>query len=83
MLCTVCAIVLVWLVYPQEYDFSEAVNHSLSFFDTQKVGKLPADNPIPWRGDSLLYENGNYPVNKGFLNVTGGWMNGGIAGELY
>src|SRR6478672_8486051 len=34
--------------------YSDALHKGLLFFEAQRSGKLPADNRIPWRGDSCL-----------------------------
>ncbi|KAK9845258.1 hypothetical protein WJX81_001552 [Elliptochloris bilobata] len=53
--CIVGAIViLIWIVLPNEYDYSNVLRMSLRFYAAQRSGALPADNPIPWRGDSAL-----------------------------
>ena len=52
---------------------------SLGFYEAQRVGRLPADNPIPWRHNALLYEAS---PNFGFADLTGGYLNGGVAGAL-
>ena len=44
----------------------------------QAVGQLPANNPIPWRGNALLYEKA---PKLGFEDLTGGWLQGGVAGK--
>ena len=64
---------------PLQYDFGQATGDSLLFLDAQRVGALPANNPIPWRGNSLLYENAT-KLNSAFSNLSGGWMQGGHAG---
>jgi len=75
----ICALLLLWAVYPKDYDFGTASKDSILFMDAQRVGTLPADNPIPWRGNSLLYEGSQ---KLGFPDLTGGWMYGGELGEL-
>lgn len=62
-----------------QYDFGKAAGDSLRFLDAQRVGSLPASNSIPWRGNSLLYENAT-KLNPAFKDLTGGWMQGGHAG---
>ena len=52
---------------------------SLGFYEAQRVGRLPADNPIPWRHNALLYEAS---PNFAFNDLTGGYLNGGVAGAL-
>ena len=40
--------------YPAKYEYGEVLNLSLLFYEAQRSGKLPADNRVPWRGDSAL-----------------------------
>ena len=56
------------------------LNKTFQFYDAERVGVLPPDFRIPWRGDSLVYEIG--PQSLGFGNVTGGWMGGGNSGTV-
>ncbi len=74
---TILALLLLWAVYPQDYNYGQAAGKGLLFYPANAVGQLPADNPIPWRNDSLLYEKA---PKFGFNDLTGGWMVGGIAG---
>lgn len=48
-----------------EKDYGDALEKSILFYYAQRSGKLPADNPIPWRGDSALSDC-----------VVGGWYDG-------
>ncbi len=75
---SILALLLLWAVYPQDYNYGQAAGKGLLFYPANAVGQLPADNPIPWRSDSLLYEKA---TKFGFEDLTGGWMTGGIAGE--
>jgi endoglucanase len=34
------------------YDYKDALQKSLLFFEAQRSGKLPCDQRITWRGDS-------------------------------
>jgi hypothetical protein len=43
-------------------NYGDALTKSILFFDAQRSGRLPANNPIPWRGDSALGDC-----------VVGGW----------
>uniref|UniRef100_A0A2C9KFJ4 Endoglucanase n=1 Tax=Biomphalaria glabrata TaxID=6526 RepID=A0A2C9KFJ4_BIOGL len=43
-----------------------ALEKSILFYNAQRSGKLPANNPIPWRGDSALNDC-----------VVGGWYDAG------
>ncbi|KAH9505729.1 hypothetical protein Btru_055642 [Bulinus truncatus] len=47
-------------------NYSLALEKSLLFYDAQRSGKLPANNPVPWRGDSALNDC-----------VVGGWYDNG------
>lgn len=53
------------------YDYGEALRLSILFYDAQRSGKLPADNPIPWRHDSALQDS------DGSVDLTGGWYDAG------
>ena len=55
----------------------DAVHHSNFFLDAQKVGTLPADNPVLWRTDAMTTELG--PLDR---DITGGYLQGGPAGNL-
>lgn len=50
--------------------YSEALSKSLRFFDAQRSGKLPADNPISWRGDSCLKDGSdvNMDLTRSFFD---------------
>ena len=78
--CGIAALLLLWAVYPKDYDFGTAAKNSILFMDAQRVGSLPQDNQIAWRSDSLLYEGSQ---RLGFNNLTGGWMYGGELGEMF
>jgi len=54
-----------------KYNYPAVVKLSILFFDAQRSGKLPADNPIPWRGDSGLDDGADVG-----LDLTGGWYDG-------
>lgn len=55
----------------------DALGYSNFFFDAQKVGTLPVDNPVTWRSDAMTYEVG--PLDR---DITGGYLQGGPAGNL-
>ena len=56
----------------EAHDYSEVLRLSLLFYEAQRSGPLPANNRIPWRGDSSLGDQGN----KG-EDLTGGYHDGG------
>ena len=53
---TIFGVTLVWVLYPRSYNYSGALQDSITFLDTQRVGTLPADYPIAWRGTALTQE---------------------------
>ena len=69
----VAIIVIIWLVLPKEFDWNRQLRDSLTFYDAQKSGRLPASNPIPWRGDSCL----NDTAPNGASLVGGYYGDGG------
>ena len=53
-----------------KYDYGNAMGLSILFYDAQRSGKLPSSNPIPWRSDSAMGDNGDGH------DLTGGWYDG-------
>ena len=79
------AIILLWLVYPRQYDFSQLVGQSQLFYDAMKLGSLPTNNPISWRHDALVNAAGPKSQNWSSWaapngSIAGGMMTGEIAG---
>lgn len=75
--CGISALLLLWAVYPKDYDFGQASGYGLQFYEAQRIGELPANTSISWRSDALLYEAS---PRLGFPDLTGGWMHGGQLG---
>ncbi len=55
-----------------QYNFAEALQKAISFYDVQRSGPLPANNRVSWRGDSALADGGDHQVD-----LTGGWYDAG------
>lgn len=55
-----------------EFDYAEALQDSMLFYDIQRSGQLPPDNPVDWRGDSDLSDGADHGVN-----LTGGYHDAG------
>lgn len=53
------------------YIYKNAIHASLLFYEAQRSGKLPEDNRIKWRGDSML--NDGHDVGH---DLTGGYFDG-------
>ena len=54
------------------FNYGEALQKSILFYEAQQSGKLPATNRVSWRGDSAL--NDGKDVG---LDLTGGWYDAG------
>ncbi len=52
------------------YNYDTAIHASLLFYEAQRSGKLPKDNRIHWRGDSMLEDKDNGH------DLTGGYHDG-------
>ena len=55
----------------ERYDYGEVLRLSNLFYEAQRSGELPADNRIPWRGDSSTGDVGNNGED-----LTGGYHDG-------
>lgn len=54
------------------YNYAEALQKSMFFYEVQQSGKLPEWNSVPWRADSMIDEDGNETDV-----VPGGWFDAG------
>lgn len=54
------------------YNYDHVLHLSLLFYEAQRSGQLPADNRIPWRGDSALQDRG-----ANGEDLTGGYYDAG------
>ncbi|WP_298543892.1 glycoside hydrolase family 48 protein [uncultured Aquimarina sp.] len=64
--CLFCAI------SSAQYNYGEALQKSLLFYETQQSGKLPDWNRISWRSDSGVNDGADVG-----LDLTGGWNDAG------
>ena len=55
-----------------KYNYAEALQKSMFFYEVQQSGKLPEWNNVPWRADSMVDEDGNETDI-----VKGGWFDAG------
>ncbi|CAF4914662.1 unnamed protein product, partial [Rotaria socialis] len=53
-------------------DYGVVLRNSLLFYEAQRAGKLPSNNRINWRGDSMLMDKGNDGED-----LTGGYFDAG------
>ena len=54
------------------YNYAEALQKSMFFYEVQQAGILPEWNSVPWRADSMVKEDGT-PSDV----VDGGWFDAG------
>jgi len=54
------------------YNYAEALQKSIYFYEAQRSGKLPENNRVEWRGDSGLQDGADVGVD-----LTGGWYDAG------
>ena len=59
-------------VAAQSFNYAEALQKSLFFYEAQRSGPLPASNRVNWRGDSGLADGSD--VGR---DLTGGWYDAG------
>jgi hypothetical protein len=54
----------------EKYNYGHVMGLSLLFYEAQRSGKLPANNRIPWRGDSALVSLACLLVSSGSVCVV-------------
>jgi endoglucanase len=54
------------------FNYAEALQKSILFYEAQQSGKLPAWNRVSWRGDSRLNDGSDVG-----LDLSGGWYDAG------
>jgi endoglucanase len=59
-------------VFAQTFNYGEALQKSLFFYEAQRSGDLPAANRVNWRGDSGMQDGSD--VGR---DLTGGWYDAG------
>jgi endoglucanase len=55
-----------------EFDYAQALQDSMFFYEAQRSGQLPPDSEVDWRGDSDLADGSDNGVN-----LTGGYHDAG------
>ena len=68
----VCLAFCATTVFAQNFNYVEALQKSLFFYEAQRSGDLPASNRINWRGDSGMTDGSD--VSR---DLTGGWYDAG------
>jgi endoglucanase len=74
--CSVIAtfILLAYLnnTFAQTFNYAEALQKSMFFYEGQRSGQLPADNRVTWRANSAMTDG-----NDVGHDLTGGWYDAG------
>jgi len=52
------------------YDYADALDKAIMFFEGQRSGKLPKDQRVKWRGDSALSDGKTQNVYKYTHDMT-------------
>nr|WP_245746171.1 glycoside hydrolase family 9 protein [Evansella caseinilytica] len=55
-----------------DYNYAEALQKSIYFYESQRSGELPENNRVQWRGDSGMLDGADVGVD-----LTGGWYDAG------
>jgi endoglucanase len=55
-----------------KFNYAEALQESMLFYESQRSGKLPSDNRVSWRGGSDLTDGSDHG-----LDLTGGYHDAG------
>ncbi len=55
-----------------EFDYAQALQDSMFFYEAQRSGQIAPDNPVDWRGDSDLTDG-----SASGVNLTGGYHDAG------
>src|SRR5258705_1370057 len=54
------------------FNYGEALQKAIWFYDAQRLGHLPADNRVSWRGDAFMQDGADVG-----LDLTGGFADAG------
>jgi len=68
----VCLALFAPNLFAQTFNYGEALQKSLFFYEAQRSGDLPSTNRVNWRGDSGMADGSD--VGK---DLTGGWYDAG------
>ena len=67
-----CATLFAPQLSAQTFNYGEALQKSLFFYEAQRAGDLPVTNRVNWRGDSGMQDGSD--VGR---DLTGGWYDAG------
>jgi endoglucanase len=67
-----CVALCAPALFAQTFNYGEALQKSLFFYEAQRSGDLPGSNRVNWRGDSGMQDGSD--VGR---DLTGGWYDAG------
>jgi hypothetical protein len=74
--CTLFAILFLLVnlneIVAQNFNYAEALQKSMFFYECQRSGQLPTDNRVTWRANSAMGDGSDVGHN-----LTGGWYDAG------
>ncbi|HEY1200944.1 MAG TPA: glycoside hydrolase family 9 protein, partial [Niastella sp.] len=71
-LATLILLLFLNNTFAQTFNYAEALQKSMFFYECQRSGQLPANNRVTWRANSALTDGSDVGVN-----LTGGWYDAG------
>lgn len=72
MIAAILLMVSLKLTYAQNFNYAEALQKSMFFYECQRSGQLPADNRVTWRANSATTDGSDVGHD-----LTGGWYDAG------
>jgi hypothetical protein len=72
ILATVILLTCLHHTIAQTFNYAEALQKSMFFYECQRSGQLPADNRVTWRANSAMNDGSDVGHN-----LTGGWYDAG------
>jgi hypothetical protein len=72
LLATFFLLLYLNVTVAQTFNYAEALQKSMFFYECQRSGQLPADNRVTWRGNSAMSDGSDVGHD-----LTGGWYDAG------
>src|SRR5687767_5473176 len=72
VIVTLFVMACLHVTYAQNFNYAEALQKSMFFYECQRSGQLPADNRVTWRANSAMNDGSDVGHN-----LTGGWYDAG------
>lgn len=72
LLATLFLMMSLKVIYAQNFNYAEALQKSMFFYECQRAGQLSSDNRVTWRANSATNDGSDVGHN-----LTGGWYDAG------